>query len=69
LLKKLDKDPRGYCIAFNQNVLLRYFIRLKMILGIAKKTAIMLTVLMGDFGPFSNASQLCSYAGLTSVIR
>jgi len=43
--------------------------RLKTIPGIGKKTAIMLVVLTGGFERFSSASELCSYAGLTPVIR
>ena len=43
--------------------------RLKSIPGIGPKTAIMLVVLTGGFERFSSASELCSYAGLTPVIR
>jgi len=43
--------------------------RLKTIPGIGRKTAIMLVVLTGGFERFSSASELCSYAGLTPVIR
>jgi transposase len=43
--------------------------RLKSIPGIGPKTAIMLVVLTGGFDRFSSASELCSYAGLTPVIR
>jgi len=43
--------------------------RLKTIPGIGPKTAIMLVVLTGGFDRFSSASELCSYAGLTPVIR
>ena len=43
--------------------------RLKTIPGIGPKTAIMLVVLTGGFERFSSAGQLCSYAGLTPVIR
>jgi transposase len=45
------------------------FTRLKTIPGIGPKTAIMLVVLTGGFERFSSASELCSYAGLTPVIR
>ena len=44
-------------------------IRLKTIPGIGPKTAIMLIVLTGGFDRFTSASELCSYAGLTPVIR
>lgn len=43
--------------------------RLETIPGIGRKTAIMLVVLTGGFERFSRASELCSYAGLTPVIR
>jgi transposase len=43
--------------------------RLKTIPGIGPKTAIMLVVLTGGFDRFSSAGELCSYAGLTPVIR
>lgn len=42
---------------------------LQSIPGIGPKTAMMLVVLTGGFERFSSASQLCSYAGLTPVIR
>ena len=45
------------------------FTRLKTIPGIGPKTAIMLVVLTGGFDRFTSASELCSYAGLTPVIR
>ena len=43
--------------------------RLETIPGIGRKTAIMLVVLTGGFDRFTSASELCSYAGLTPVIR
>jgi transposase len=43
--------------------------RLKTIPGIGPKTAITLVVLTGGFERFNSASELCSYAGLTPVIR
>ncbi|WP_178991056.1 IS110 family RNA-guided transposase [Winogradskyella schleiferi] len=43
--------------------------RLKSIPGIGPKTAMMLVVLTGGFDRFTSASELCSYAGLTPVIR
>ena len=43
--------------------------RLKTIPGIGTKTAIMLVVLTGGFDRFTNASELCSYADLTPIIR
>ena len=43
--------------------------RLETIPGIGRKTALMLVVLTGGFERFSSASELCSYAGLTPIIR
>lgn len=43
--------------------------RLKTIPGIGKKTALMLVVLTDGFDRFSSAAELCSYAGLTPLIR
>jgi len=43
--------------------------RLETIPGIGRKTAIMLVVLTGGFNRFTSANELCSYAGLTPVIR
>lgn len=45
------------------------FTRIKTIPGIGRKTAIMLIVLTGGFERFSSAGELCSYAGLTPMIR
>ena len=42
---------------------------LKSIPGIGNKTAVMLVVLTDGFNRFTSASELCSYAGLTPVIR
>ncbi len=43
--------------------------RLKTIPGIGNKTAVMLIVLTDGFDRFKSGSELCSYAGLTPVIR
>ena len=43
--------------------------RVKSIPGIGNKTAVMLVVLTDGFDRFSSAGELCSYAGLTPVIR
>ena len=43
--------------------------RIKSIPGIGNKTAIMLVVLTDGFERFKSGSELCSYAGLTPVIR
>lgn len=42
---------------------------LESIPGMGRKTAIMLIVLTDGFERFQNASQLCSFAGLTPIIR
>ncbi|MGR7812102.1 IS110 family transposase [Lacinutrix undariae] len=43
--------------------------RLKSIPGIGPKTSLMLVVLTDGFDRFTSGSELCSYAGLTPVIR
>ena len=43
--------------------------RLETIPGIGRKTAIMLIVLTDGFKRFTSASELCSYSGLTPIIR
>jgi len=43
--------------------------RLETIPGIGRKTAIMLIVLTDGFKRFTSASELCSYSGLTPMIR
>ncbi|WP_026451428.1 IS110 family transposase [Aequorivita capsosiphonis] len=43
--------------------------RIKSIPGIGDKTAIMLVVLTDGFDRFKSGSELCSYAGLTPIIR
>jgi len=43
--------------------------RLKTIPGIGNKTAVMLVVLTDGFDRFKSGSELCSYAGLTPIIR
>lgn len=43
--------------------------RLESIPGIGRKTAIMLVVLTGGFERFTSVNELCSYAGLTPIIR
>lgn len=43
--------------------------RLKTIPGIGDKTALMLVVLTDGFDRFTSGSELCSYAGLTPIIR
>jgi len=43
--------------------------RIETIPGIGRKTAIMLVVLTDGFERFNSASELCSYSGLTPMIR
>ena len=43
--------------------------RLKTIPGIGNKTAVMLVVLTDGFERFTSGSELCSYAGLTPIVR
>jgi len=43
--------------------------RLKSIPGIGPKTSLMLVVLTDGFDRFTSGSELCSYAGLTPVVR
>ena len=43
--------------------------RLKTIPGIGNKTAVMLVVLTDGFDRFTSGSELCSYAGLTPIVR
>jgi len=43
--------------------------RLETIPGIGRKTAIMLVVLTDGFDRFKSGSELCSYSGLTPIIR
>ncbi len=43
--------------------------RIETIPGIGRKTAIMLIVLTDGFERFTNGSELCSYSGLTPIIR
>ena len=64
-LKTLEDRLLELVKQVHQNLLTR----LKTIPGIGTKTAIMLVVLTGGFERFTSASELCSYAGLTPVIR
>ena len=43
--------------------------RLESISGLGRKTSIMLIVLTDGFERFTSASELCSYSGLTPIIR
>jgi transposase len=57
------KSPEHYLYTQNRALCL------KTILGIGPKTSIRLVVLTGGFDRFTSAVELCSYAGLTPVIR
>ena len=47
----------------------KQFTLLKSIPGMGSKTALLLIVLTDGFNRFENAKQLCSYAGITPIIR
>jgi transposase len=71
-LKQLGKeieDLEGKLLILVKEAHQDLLTRLKTIPGIGPKTAIMLVVLTGGFDRFTSASELCSYAGLTPVIR
>jgi transposase len=71
-LKQLDKEIKTLedkLLVLVKETHQDLFTRIKTIPGIGRKTAIMLIVLTGGFERFSSASELCSYAGLTPVIR
>ncbi len=63
---KLIEDKLVELVRINNKDLLT---RLETIPGIGRKTAILLIVLTDGFDRFSTASELCSYAGITPVIR
>jgi len=71
-LKQLEKEMKNLedkLLALVKHSHQDLLTRLETIPGIGKKTAIMLVVLTGGFERFSSASELCSYAGLTPIIR
>ena len=71
-LKQLDKEIKNLeakLLVLVKEAHRGLLTRLKTIPGIGPKTAIMLVVLTGGFERFTSASELCSYAGLTPVIR
>ena len=68
-LKKEQKTLEDKLLVLVKQVHQDLLTRLKTIPGIGPKTAIMLVVFTGGFARFSSASELCSYAGLTPVIR
>ena len=71
-LKKLQKEIKTLeeeLLILIKQVHQDLLTRLKTIPGIGPKTAIMLIVLTGGFDRFTSAAALCSYTGLTLVIR
>ena len=71
-LKNLEKEMEVLEAALLDNVKKEYqesLTLLKSIPGIGKKTALMLLVFTDGFERFENAKELCSYAGLTPIIR
>ena len=72
LLKQLQNEAKSFedrLLMLVKQVHQDVLTRLQTIPGIGSKTAIMLVVLTGGFERFNSASELCSYAGLTPVIR
>ncbi|MFT5216204.1 MAG: transposase [Glaciecola sp.] len=71
-LKQLDKEIKNLedkLLVIVKEAHQDLLTRLESILGIGRKTAIMLVVLTGGFERFTSASELYNYAGLTPVIR
>ena len=71
-LKHLEKEMKLLEIALLDNVKKEYqesLTLLKRIPGIGNKTALMLLVFTDGFERFQSAKELCSYAGLTPIIR
>lgn len=71
-LKKLKKEMEVLEKALNDNVKKEYqesLTLLKSIPGIGDKTALMLLVFTDGFHRFESSKELCSYAGLTPIIR
>ena len=71
-LKNLEKEIEVLEAALLDNVKKEYqesLTLLKSIPGIGKKTALMLLVFTDGFERFESAKELCSYSGLTPIIR
>jgi len=71
-LKQVQKEMKtleGKLIILVKEVHQDVLTRLKTIPGIGNKTALMLVVLTDGFERFTSGGELCSYAGLTPVIR
>ena len=71
-LKSLQKEMDKLEFVLLENVKSEYkesLHLLKTIPGVGEKTALMLLVFTDGFHRFSSSKELCSYAGLTSIIR
>ncbi|UAM97784.1 IS110 family transposase [Polaribacter litorisediminis] len=68
LKKEIDTIEEKLLLLVNE-VYKDVLTRLKSIPGIGKKTSLMLVVLTDGFDRFKSGSELCSYAGLTPMIR
>ena len=68
LKKEIDSIEKKLLLLVNE-VHKDVLTRLKSIPGIGKKTSLMLVVLTNGFDRFKSGSELCSYAGLTPIIR
>ena len=72
ILKELQKDMKTIedkLLFLVKEVHQKLLTNLKSIPGIGPKTSLMLVVLTDGFERFTSGSELCSYAGLTPVIR
>lgn len=71
-LKTLQKEIKTLELKLEQNVKSEYedsLTLLKSIPGIGNKTALMLLVFTDGFHRFESSKELCSYAGITPIIR
>lgn len=71
-LKSLKKEIKSLEEALEKNVKIEYqesLTLLKSIPGIGNKTALMLLVFTDGFHRFESSKELCSYAGITPIIR
>lgn len=68
-VQKEIKDIETRLLLLVKQVHQDVLVRLQTIPGIGNKTALMLVVLTDGFDRFKSGSELCSYAGLTPIIR
>lgn len=71
-LKNLKKEIKALGESLEKNVKIEYeqsLTLLKSIPGIGNKTALMLLVFTDGFHRFESSKELCSYAGITPIIR